>query len=54
MARSTDGLRDLAESLSDTGAQIGFIQLPNLNPDLGGSDYATEGPCQTAIDGGCT
>ena len=39
VARSTDGLRDLADSLADTGAQIDTIAADASDPEaLAGSD----------------
>jgi short-subunit dehydrogenase len=40
VARSTDGLRDLADSLSDTGAQIDTIAADASDPAALGSRMA--------------
>src|SRR3954452_13134184 len=37
VARSTDGLRDLANALSDTGAEIGTIEADASDPEALGA-----------------
>jgi len=44
MARSTDGLRDLAGTLADTGAKINTIAADASDPDGLGAPYLHNRP----------